>query len=69
MIALVQIDKGEWSIASLDFEEGDHQWWCGDHEWVSPYSSYWQFMGSEYQTTFPSRAAAERFAKSKGWIL
>lgn len=29
-----------WSIADID-DECSLTWWCGEHGWVSPYSSYW----------------------------
>jgi hypothetical protein len=64
-LAYVMLGDGSWSIARGVIE--DFQWWCGDHEWVSPDSSHWHLFHDCWNVTYPSIAAARRFARAQGW--
>jgi hypothetical protein len=37
-------NDGTWSIFSGSPMSPNAEWWCGDHDWVSPHSSYWQMF-------------------------
>jgi len=71
MISLVHISEKCWSIADLQFDDGQplFAWWCGtDHGWVQPGSSYWNLNRDCDNLCFPSRASAEYYAKDKGFL-
>ena len=52
MYSIVQLRDGGYSLARIDTDYPQIQWWCGKHGWVSPHSGWWQVASDCWNEVF-----------------